>query len=372
MKIPFNQSLILDDHIDFLKEATESGKISSGGKFSLACEDQLDEMTQSKNLLVPSATAALEMMALLLNLEKGDEVIVPSFTFVSSASAFSLRGVKIRFADNDSYGNILPSEIERLCTPKTKAVCVVHYGGNSADMSKVQEICRNKKVALLEDAAQCIHSFYKGKPLGTLGEMGCFSFHDTKNLTSGEGGSLIVNNETYLDRAYIIRDKGTNRKAFLDGQVDKYSWVDLGSSYCLSELNSSFLYPQLQKVEKITDKRKVLWQRYFDSLKNHFERNDISIITPPEHNTPNFHMFAVLTKNTEQRKDLIKKLVDHGIQASFHYVPLHLSKFGKQYCDEALPNCEDFSSRILRFPLWYNMSDDQITYVCDVTKKALK
>lgn len=371
MKVSFNQPVRFQDHFDFLSQVSESSKISSGGEISQKCEEKINRQNGSENLLVPSATAALEMMAILMNIEPGDEVIVPSFTFVSTANAFVLRGACIRFADNDQFGNILPSEIDRLYSNKTKAVCVVHYGGNSADMDQISEICRSKNISLLEDAAQCADSKYKDRPLGTIGELGCYSFHDTKNITSGEGGSLIINDQDLVRRAEIIRDKGTNRKEFSRGLVNKYSWVDLGSSYCLSEINAAYLLPQLSRIDEVTWKRKHIWNAYQENLATKLADYGCSYIAPPQYNTPNYHMFALICESSGQREKLLAALSKAEVQAAFHYVPLHTSPYGKRFWSEDLVNCDSLSSRILRLPLWYNMTDDHIDHVISSTLKSL-
>ncbi len=371
MEIPFNKSTILEECISTVNHTIKTGKLSSDGHVGRSCEQLLNSMTHSTNLLVPSATAALEMMALLLCVKPGDEIIVPSFTFVSTANAFALRGAKIKFADNDYQGNILPSEIDRLSTSKTKAVCVVHYGGNSADMDEILTICEEKNIVLLEDAAQCVFAKYKKRPLGTLGTMGCYSFHDTKNISAGEGGSLLINDIKFRDRANFIREKGTNRKAFLEGQVDKYSWVDLGSSYCLSELNSAYLLPQLTKGLSITENRKLTWKRYSEELRPLFRNHSLEILDPPSYNLPNYHMFAFLAASSESRPILLQKLNSRGVNATFHYSPLHLSHYGKRFFEARLPVCEDFASRIVRLPLWYNMSEAEVSYVIETLKKVL-
>jgi dTDP-4-amino-4,6-dideoxygalactose transaminase len=371
MKIPFNRFVKLPEHADFLGNLDEIGNISSGGPYSRKVENELNRIYSNHSLLVPSATAALEMMPLLTNLKEGDEVILPSYTFVSTANAFLLRGIVPRFADIDWFGNLKPTEIERLSNQRTKAVCVVHYGGNSADMDLIVEICKNKHLILFEDAAQCIGSFYKGRPLGSIGSLSCLSFHETKNLTSGEGGALLINDKSFLNRSWIIRDKGTNRRDFLNGQIDKYTWVDIGSSYCLSDLNAMYLYPQILKLNQITKARGLIWRTYQDQLAPIFEKLDFKLIDIPSHNTPNYHLFGFVTKTSEQRSQILKSMKKEDVQATSHYMPLHTSPFGRQFKTEHLSVTEALAEGIVRLPLWFNMSQSEIDFVVSKTKKVL-
>lgn len=280
MKIPFNKPTFFGNPGEAVQKAIASGHTSGLGPSSNKCEDLLGKINGSSNLLVSSATHALEMMALLLNVGPEHEVIIPSFTFVSSANAFALRGAKIRFADNDEFGNISPGEIDRLVNKKTRAVLAVHYAGNSCDLYRVRDVCSCNNITLLEDAAQAIGSKFKGKNLGTIGDLGCYSFHETKNITSGEGGSLIVNSHNYLEAAQIVREKGTNRSLFLKGMRDKYTWVGLGSSYLMSDINAAYLLPQLESFESIQENRRLLWQRYHGALTDYCARTGIRILEP--------------------------------------------------------------------------------------------
>lgn len=365
MKVAFNTPPLLDNQLQYFNQLDLKLKLSSGGFLSGQCEVLLEKITGSKNLLVPSATAALEMMALLLEIQPGDEVIVPSYTFVTSASAFTLRGAILKFADIDEYGNILLSEIERLKSKKTKAVLAVHYASHSCDLDALKDLCGALNIYLLEDAAQCIDAYYKDRHLGSIGSLGCLSFHDTKNITSGEGGSLLVNDPNLLDRAEIIRDKGTNRKAFLKGEVDKYTWIEQGSSYCFSEINAAYLKPQLKNVKSINQKRLQIWNFYQKELQNRIDSWGARILTPPLWNHSNSHMFALLLETCDQRDHLIRGLNSAGVQATSHYQPLHLSPFGKQFETTALPNTVSFAGRLLRLPIWFNMSDNDIKTVVE-------
>ena len=371
MKIPFNRPVKLSSSFDEIRKLQNEDKLSAGGRYSHLCEDQLGKINQSENLLVPSATAALEMMALLLKIGPEDEVILPSFTFVSTANAFSLRGANIKFADVDPNGNILLSEIERLTTSKTKAVCAVHYAGNSAPLNPIIEYCKSKSIELLEDAAQCAGSAYNNKPLGTFGRFGCYSFHDTKNITSGEGGCLIINDLEFKERSEVIREKGTNRKAFLKGMVDKYTWIDLGSSFCLSELNSAYLLPQIENLSTIVEKRKKDWDTYCVELENSFEKIGAKILKCPEYNTPNYHMFAIIFKSEDDREQYRNHMLSQEIVTAPHYVPLHSSPYGKRYGSTSLPESENLSKCLLRLPMFFNLKPEELEKVISVSQKYL-
>ena len=371
MKVPFNRPVYLKEHQKVFDNLVNPKKLSGDGASAARCELELEKQIGSKILLVPSATAALEMMALLLDIKEGDEVIVPSYTFVTSASAFSLRNATIKFADIDQNGNILPSEVERLYTSKTKAVCAVHYASHSCNMTELQKICKDKNIYLLEDAAQCINSQFQNKSLGSLGSLGCISFHDTKNITSGEGGALIINDEKFFDRAEIIRDKGTNRKSFQRGEINKYSWLDLGSSFCFSELNALYLEPQIAQLNQITSRRKKIWEVYNTELSKKFSDKGFRTLSSPDYNQSNYHMFASIAPNQEIRDKIYNELNQKGIQATLHYQPLHLSKYGSRYPSSHLPNTEKFANCITRLPLWYNLTDEQINLVISETKDIL-
>lgn len=340
------------------------------------CEELLYEINSCPNLITSSGTHALEMMALLLNLKPGDEVIVPSYTFVSTANAFALRGAKIVFAENDDFGNISVTDVEQLINKKTKAVVVVHYAGNSADMDQLTNIAENFGITLLEDAAQAIGSTFRGKPLGTIGALGCYSFHETKNVQSGEGGALVLGKKGFLDRAEIIREKGTNRRKFSQGLVDKYSWVDIGSSYVLSDLNCSMLVPQLEKLSEINEKRKSIWSKYKSSLTSEFNRIGAEILDHPKHNdNPNYHLFAIIFNSPSDRTDFISYMFAKGVLTPFHYVSLHSSAFARSLNSEQpreLKNCDRFSQCLVRLPLFYNMTDDQSSFVIEKAREWIR
>lgn len=369
-RVPFNEPLLLPEFPDLLKKCFANKHLSGLGPLSRLCEEELHKITRAKTLLTTSATSSLEMMALLLGVSSGDEIILPSFTFVSTANAFALRGAILKFGDNDEFGNLLPSEVERLATARTKAVVAVHYAGASADMDRLQEICRHKKITLLEDAAQAIGSKFKKQSLGTMGALGCFSFHETKNVGCGEGGSLLVNDsEVYLERAEFIREKGTNRRKFVEGFADKYSWVDIGSSYVLSELNACLLHPQLVRLEEISKKRKQLWQNYEAALMAPFAHIGADTLKVPAHNESNFHIFAVIFRSLEIRRSFIQFMQSRGITTPFHYVSLHTSPYGSKYFDASseprLRNCERLSDGLVRLPLFYNLEDTDQNYVTE-------
>lgn len=366
MRVPFNKPVQLDNHEKFLSESIASGQLSGNGPFTKTCERLLEENLGKRARIITSATHALEMMALLALIKPGDEVIVPSFTFVSTANAFALRGAKLRFADNDENGNILPTEVTRLLNKKTKAVMVVDYAGASADLDEIVRVVNSAGIPVFEDAAQGIGAKYKGRPLGTLGDLGCLSFHDTKNITSGEGGALIFRDDRFVEQAEIIREKGTNRSQFLLGMADKYTWVSVGSSFVLSDLNAAYLAPQLECLDQINGARRSIWERYENELSNVFARLEIRTIKPPVYNSPNYHMFAAVFPNPKMRNEFIGAMKSRSITCPFHYVPLHTSPFGQTYYDgkpDELPGCDHISQCLVRFPLYYNMTREEQNYV---------
>lgn len=378
LTVPFNKPCVLGTEMGFIQEAIAKGGLAGGGSFNKKSEALLSEMLGSPSFLCTSATHALEMTGLLLDIKEGDEVIVPSFTFVSTANAYVLRGAKICFVENDEFGNIDLKSCERAINKNTKAVLAVHYAGNSADMNELAALCRKNGVALVEDAAQCIGSSFKGKPLGTFGDLGCISFHDTKNITCGEGGALVVNNPALIERAEILREKGTNRKKFLMGLVDKYSWVDVGSSYVLSELNAAYLYPQLQAVKQINEKRLSLAARYESDLGGPLSEVGIQILKKPQHNQANGHIFALMLRSIEERAHFISFMRERKVSTPFHYVALHTSTFGKKFLTESsanekdFKNCLKFSECLVRLPLYFNMTQPEQDHVIDSVLSWLK
>lgn len=362
MKIPFNKPYLTGKETDYIREAVASGKISGDGLFTQKCHAFFEQKYGfQKCLLTTSCTDALEMCAILLDIKAGDEIIAPSYTFVSTVNAFVLRGAKIVFADSEeNTPNIDAAQIEQLITPKTKAIVVVHYAGIACDMEKIMAIANKHHLFVVEDAAQAIDSFYKDKPLGSIGHLATFSFHETKNIISGEGGMLVINDKTFAKRAEIIREKGTNRSAFFRGEVDKYNWLDIGSSFLPSEIIAAFLYAQLENLEDIQNRRKTLWQRYYGDLKDLEEAGKIQLPNIPEYATNNGHLFYLLCKDLAERTALIKPLKQEGILAIFHYLPLHESPFYQDKHDgRELPNCQRYANTLLRLPLFYELSEAQ-------------
>ena len=368
MRIPFNKPFLTGKEAHYIYEAVyKENKISGNGKFTKLVHQFFEQNYGfRKTLMTTSCTDALEMSALLLDIKPGDEVIVPSFTFVSTANAFILRGAYIRFADSrDDQPNIDENSIEELINEKTKVIVPVHYAGVAVDMDKILELARRYNLYVVEDAAQAIDSFYKGRPLGSIGDLGAFSFHETKNIISGEGGLLAVNNQDFVRRAEIIWEKGTNRAAFFRGEVDKYGWVDIGSSYLPSELVAAFLYAQLEHLQEIQNKRRALWHRYYEGLKDLENKGFIKLPVIPEYATNNAHMFYILTESLDVRTKLIEHLKTKGIHAVFHYLPLHLSPYYKNKHDgRPLPNAVRYSETLLRLPLFYELGLEDVDYIC--------
>ncbi len=372
MKIPFNKPFLTGKEAHYIYEAVyKENKISGNGKFTKLVHSFFEQnYSFRKTLLTTSGTDALEMSALLLDIKPGDHVIMPSFTFVSTANAFILRGAYIRFADSRAdQPNIDETSIEELINEKTKAIVPVHYAGIAVDMDKIMDIAKRHNLYVVEDAAQAIDSFYKGRPLGSIGDLGAFSFHETKNIISGEGGLLAVNNPDFEHRAEIIWEKGTNRAAFFRGEVDKYGWVDIGSSYLPSEIIAAFLYAQLEHLREIQSKRKALWQRYYDNLKVLENKGIIHLPIIPEYATNNAHMFYILTESLDIRTKLIEHLKSKGIHAVFHYLPLHLSPYYQDKHDgRPLPNAVRYSETLLRLPMYYELTFDEVDYICEKIK----
>ena len=362
MLVPFNMPPYTKNEEKYLLESLHSNKMSGGGPFTIKCEDWFESSLKSKKvLLTTSCTHALEIAALLVDIREGDEVIMPSYTFVSTANAFVLRGAKIVFVDiNPKTMNIDETKIEMAITKRTKVIVPVHYAGVGCEMNTIMQIAQKYKLFVIEDAAQGIESTYNGRPLGTIGHLGTFSFHETKNITSaGEGGLLIINDESFIQRAEIIREKGTNRSQFFRGMVDKYSWVDLGSSYLLSDMSAAYLWGQLEVVESITSQRLTTWNTYFEGLKDLI---DIELQTIPEGVKHNAHMFYLKVKDQLLRDKLIRYLREREVESVFHYVPLHSSFAGKKY--GYFSGVDTFttieSERILRLPLFYGITQEEI------------
>ncbi len=371
MKIPFNKPYLTGKEAHYLYQAVYSGHLSGNGIYTKESQRFFEERYGfKKTLLTTSCTDALEMCAMLLNIKPGDEVIVPSYTFVSSAIAFVRQGAKIIFADSSKENpNIDVNKIEKLITDKTKAVIVVHYAGFSVDMDKVMDLSEKYKIKVVEDAAQAIDSYYKGKPLGGIGHLAAFSFHETKNIISGEGGLLVINDNSLVERAEIIWEKGTNRASFFRGEVDKYGWVDIGSSFLPAESVAAFLFAQLENIETIQKKRIEIWNGYYKGLKSLNEKIILPFI--PEYATNNAHMFYIITNSVKERADLIKFLKEQGIHTVFHYLSLHKSSFYKEKYPENidLPMSDLYTDRLLRLPMFYELEENQIGYICSEISK---
>ena len=358
MKIPFNKPFFIGNETKYISQAVKSGKISGDGIFTKKCHDFFEKRYGFKKvLLTTSCTDALEMAAILIDTKVGDEIIMPSYTFVSTANAFVLRGAKIVFSDSNSINpNIDTDTIESLITSKTKAIVVVHYAGISCDMDAVMTLSKKYNLLVIEDAAQAIDSFYKGRPLGSIGHLAAFSFHETKNIISGEGGMLVVNDEQFIKRAEIIREKGTNRTQFFRGEIDKYDWVDIGSSFLPSELTAAFLFAQLENIELIQKKRLSIWERYNKELAPLEESGKIALPKIPSYATNNAHIFYIICSSIEERTALINKLKQDGILAVFHYISLHSSPFyKKQNADVVLENADKYTNCLLRIPMFYDL-----------------
>lgn len=375
--IAFNKPAFIGTELMEVRKAIlENRQISGAGAYTQQCEKFLSDWYGAPTLLVSSCTHALEMAACLLDLKPGDGIILPSFTFVSTANAFLLRGCEIRFADCDEYGQLCLESVKRQLSPNTKAVCVVHYAGNATNMDALSAFCKANNLILVEDAAQAIGATYNGKLLGTFGALGCLSFHETKNLTSGEGGAIIINNPALIERAHFIREKGTNRNQFIQGLTDKYTWVDIGSSYLMSDMNAAYLWVQLQHVQYILEKREQLWNTYRERLTPHLQQLDARILTVPSGNQPNYHLFALIFNesfnNPGRRNKFIAFMRDRSIVTPFHYVPLHDSPMGQKISQKtAAPDSETFENTraiaagLVRLPLFYNMTDDEQTRVIE-------
>jgi len=359
--IPFNKPYLTGKEVHYIYQAVSTGKISGDGIFTQKCHSLLErEFGFKKCLLTTSCTDALEMCAILLDIQTGDEIIMPSYTFVSTANAFVLRGAKIVFVDSmEENPNIDASKIEILITQKTKAIVVVHYAGISCDMDEILKIANKHNLFIVEDAAQSIDSFYKGKPLGSIGHLSAFSFHETKNLQCGEGGMLVINDERFSIRAEIIREKGTNRSAFFRGEVDKYGWVDIGSSYLPSEITAAFLFAQLENIKEIQKKRIEIWKRYSVGLKELESRGFIKLPYLPSYATNNGHMFYMICRSLDERNLLISHLKKSDILSVFHYLSLHKSVFYKEKHDGRVLNyCDHYSDTLLRLPFYFELAED--------------
>ncbi|MGV8926822.1 MAG: dTDP-4-amino-4,6-dideoxygalactose transaminase [Ewingella sp.] len=361
--IPFNAPPIVGTEVDYMHSAMSSGKMCGDGGFGLRCQQWFEQRFGSaKVLLTPSCTASLEMAALLLDIKEGDEVIMPSFTFVSTANAFVLRGAKIVFVDvRPDTMNINETLIEAAITDKTRVIVPVHYAGVACEMDRIMQLAQQYKLFVVEDAAQGVMSTYKGKALGTIGHIGCFSFHETKNYTSGgEGGATLINDKTMIDRAEIIREKGTNRSQFFRGQVDKYTWRDIGSSYLMSDLQAAYLWGQLEAAEQINQRRLALWHTYNETLQTLAQAGRITLPSIPQGCVQNAHMYYIRLNDIKDRDAFIAHMKAADILTVFHYIPLHTSpagvSFGRFSGEDRFTTVE--SERLVRLPLFYNMTDE--------------
>lgn len=370
--IVFNRAPIVGTELAYIKQAIENRKICGDGEFTRKCNEWLERETQvSKALLTTSCTHAIEMAALLCDIQPGDEVIMPSYTFVSTADAFVLRGAKAVFVDiRPDTMNIDERLIEKAITERTKAIVPVHYAGVACEMDAIMDIARRHHLYVIEDAAQGVMSFYKGKPLGSIGDFGCYSFHETKNYSMGEGGALLIRDPHHIERAEIIREKGTNRSKFYRGEIDKYTWVDAGSSYLPSELNAAYLFAQLEAVDKINEWRMNCWNRYYELLKPMQDQGLIDLPYIPEECQHNAHMFYIKLKDIEERQRFISYMKEHQIWSVFHYIPLHTApagqKYGRFHGEDQYTTKE--SERIVRLPMYYGLELSEVEIVCNTIK----
>lgn len=374
--ISFNIPPYTGKEIDYIKEAVASQKICGDGQFTKKCSAWMEERTgSSKVLLTTSCTHATEMAAILSDIKPGDEVIMPSYTFVSTADAFVLRGAKAVFVDiRPDTMNIDERLIEDAITDKTKAIVPVHYAGVGCKMDKIMEIAQKHNLLVIEDAAQGVMSTYKGKALGTIGNFGCYSFHETKNYSMGEGGALLIRNKEDVEQAEIIREKGTNRSKFFRGQIDKYTWVEAGSSYLPSELNAAYLYAQLELADEINNNRLASWNRYYEGLKKLKDEGIIELPVIPEDCTHNAHMFYIKNRDLDERTEFMSYMKENGVGCVFHYIPLHSAPAGLKY---GRFNGEDKyttkeSERLARLPLYYNLTEEDQEKVIDTIYKFYK
>jgi len=372
--IPFNKPYSTGKELEYIQDAINRGHISGNGYYTKKCQNFFQENYGFlKCLLTTSCTDALEMAAILINTQPGDEIILPSFTFVSTANAFALRGAKLIFCDSRAdHPGIDEDKIEDLITEKTKAIVPVHYAGVACDMDKIMALAEKYNLFVIEDAAQAIDSYYKGKPLGGIGHLGCFSFHETKNISSGEGGMLVVNDDRFIERSEIIWEKGTNRQAFFRGEIDKYGWVDIGSSFLPSDMIAAFLWAQLEHIYEIQTRRLEIWNQYNETLKPIANKAEIRLPFIPDYATNNAHMYYIVAEGRGQRAEgkgqrdrIIKKLKDNGVQAVIHYQSLHNSKFySSQSMGRECPQSDYYSLNLLRFPLFIGLDTTITKNIC--------
>lgn len=374
--ISFNVPPYVGKEKEYVSQAIDNHKICGDGEFTKKCSKWIEEKTGTeKALLTTSCTHATEMAALLCDIQPGDEIIMPSYTFVSTADAFVLRGAKVVFVDiRPDTMNIDEKKIEAAITKKTKAIVPVHYAGVSCEMDTIMDIARRHNLCVIEDAAQGVMSRYKGKALGTIGDFGCYSFHETKNYSMGEGGALLIKNADMIESAEILREKGTNRSKFFRGQIDKYTWVNYGSSYLPSELNAAYLWAELEEADKVNENRLASWNHYYEGLSELSEQGKIDLPVVPEGCEHNAHMFYIKAKDLEERTRLISFMKEQGVGCVFHYIPLHSApagrKFGRFYGEDVYTTRE--SERLMRLPMYYGLETEQIDYVIDKIKEFYK
>lgn len=366
--IDFNKPYITEDDYNYIHDALMSKKVCGDGKYTKLVTQWFFDQGVGNLLLTTSGSSALDMSAILSGLQPEDEVILPSYTFVSTANAFLLQNAKIVFAEVDPRTmNIDLEDVKRKITSKTKVICPVHYAGTSCDMDELSNIAKESNAKIIEDAAQGVGSTYKGMPLGTIGDFGCYSFHETKNYAMGEGGAIISKNKEDYTRAEIIREKGTDRSLFMRGEVDKYTWRDIGSSFLPSELPVALLYSQLMKFEEIMNLRMNIWNKYHDAFKNLEEQGKVIRPFIPEYNKHNAHMYYLILPTGDMRDKILKYLKENGIQAVFHYIPLHSSPMGQKlgYKVEDLPITEEYSKRLLRLPMYAGLEEEKVGFIID-------
>jgi len=364
--IPFNKPFLTGKETEYILQAVLNGQISGNGYFTKQCHQWFQEKYSFKKcLLTTSCTDALEMASLLINIQSGDEVIVPSYTFVSSALAFSRQGAVIKFVDSrEDHPGLNEDNVEKLITSKTKAIVVVHYAGVACDMNKIMQIANSHNLFVIEDAAHSIDAFYNNQPLGGIGHFGCISFRETKNIQCGEGGMLVINDERFMERAEIIWEKGTNRSKFFRGEIDKYEWVDTGSSFLPSDMLAAFLLAQLEDIDEIQSKRISLWQYYYNKLLPLANKGVIRLPCIPEYATNNGHMFYIICKSESQRAAIIQKLKSHSILAVFHYQSLHNSSFMQGKSFSKLIQSDLYTDTLLRLPFYFELTTEQIDEIC--------
>jgi len=366
MTIPFNVPFSTGQELKYIAQAIQNNKTAGDGPYTKLCQSWMEQHYGFKKcLLTTSCTDALELAALLLNIQAGDEVILPSYTFVSTANAFALRGAKLVFADSTSLNpNIDPEAVKSLLTARTKAIVVVHYAGMACDMGAIMQMANEHGIFVVEDAAQAIDAYYQGRPLGSFGHLAAFSFHETKNIQSGEGGMLVINDDQFIHQAEILREKGTNRSAFFRGEVDKYGWVSVGSSFLASDITAAFLYAQLEQLASIQATRCKLWNRYQEAFENLEKKGLIKTPKAIVGSTINGHLYYLVCRDLNQRNELIACLKEKGIQAVFHYLSLHSSSyFTTQYQGESLTNSDFYSDSLVRLPLYASLTNEQQEFI---------